>query len=352
MKWLAGLVAGAVGAIIASLVSLPLDSPDDVVFNTFTVTVGALAVGLAGGLVWALLPEGGAKLRLFAAACVVGFAAAAIVGFLFEGALDGSGMFVLPLAAIVFGCILVIAPALSAIEWSRLAMYGGAAILAGAVALGLGLMGQGDEESGKLTLPEVKETPVADGAEGDETAETAVITLDDVAGAAFTVVTEESEATYTVREKLANLPSESDAVGRTKSLSGTVRLDGVSTVTVDLSTLTSDQERRDNFIRNNIFQTDPIAEFTVEQLPGLPSEYQEGETVTSTVTGRMKIRGVERDLTFEVEARLRGGTLEILGKTDFTWADFEIDPPNTPLVTVQDNVHLEVLIIARRDTGA
>ena len=49
----AGLIAGAVGALIASAVSLPLHSPDDVFFNTATVTIAALLaarpLGYCGG---------------------------------------------------------------------------------------------------------------------------------------------------------------------------------------------------------------------------------------------------------------------------------------------------------------
>ena len=46
---LAGMGAGAIGAIVASLVSLPLASPDEVIANTLSVTVVSLLIGLAGG---------------------------------------------------------------------------------------------------------------------------------------------------------------------------------------------------------------------------------------------------------------------------------------------------------------
>ena len=66
-----------------------------------------------------------------------------------------------------------------------------------------------------------------------------------------------SKAGYRVREQLGGLPALSDAVGRTGAIKGSLTLSGTSgalTVTaasfdVDVSTLTSDDGRRDNRIR-------------------------------------------------------------------------------------------------------
>ena len=113
--------------------------------------------------------------------------------------------------------------------------------------------------------------------------------------------------TYTVREKLASLPTSSDAVGRTGTLSGEVTLDGKSEVTVDLTTLASNQDRRDNRVRE-MFASDPLAVVTFDNLT-LPDEYVPGTAYTGTATGTVTIAGVERPLTFEIEARLQGDEL-------------------------------------------
>jgi len=49
---LAGLVAGAVGAVAASLISIPLDSPNQTVANTASITVVALLIGGFSGFLW------------------------------------------------------------------------------------------------------------------------------------------------------------------------------------------------------------------------------------------------------------------------------------------------------------
>jgi hypothetical protein len=48
----AGIAAGSVGAIAASLISLPVDSPNDTVANPLTVTVVAMIIGALSGMVW------------------------------------------------------------------------------------------------------------------------------------------------------------------------------------------------------------------------------------------------------------------------------------------------------------
>ena len=48
----AGLGAGAVAAIVVILISLPLKSPDDILFNTASVGFATLGIGAVNGLLW------------------------------------------------------------------------------------------------------------------------------------------------------------------------------------------------------------------------------------------------------------------------------------------------------------
>jgi polyisoprenoid-binding protein YceI len=303
-----------------------------------------LVVGLAAGVLWGALETSARRLEIYGVLAVGAFVIAAVGGVAAEGLLEGSMEFIIPLAAIVFAISAPLPPILERLEFPR--PWPGAVASVGtlaALAISVGLSGQGDAESGELSLPEP--SPASTSA--------AALRSEDVAGTTFTVVPGESELTYTVREKLANLPASSNAVGRTAELSGTVHLDGSPTqVSVDLSTLESDQSRRDNRVRD-IFLSDPVAEFTISDLGELPAEYVPGETVTSSVTGSATVRGVEHLLTFAIEARMEGDTLFVLGTTDFTWADFEIDPPNIGgFVQVEDNIHIEVLMVAEREAEA
>ena len=115
-----------------------------------------------------------------------------------------------------------------------------------------------------------------------------------------------------------------------------------------MSTLTSDQDRRDDYVRTRVFNTDPIVTFSIFGFD-LPDEYTLGTTLTQTVNGRASVRGIDHPLSFAVEARLDAdGTLRAVGRTDFTWAEFQIDTPAFPgFVQAEDGVHIEVLIVAR-----
>lgn len=349
---LGGLGAGALAAVAAALVSLPLRSPDDAFFNTVSVTLGALLVGLLAGLAWQALHR--RPLTVFAGWLVAGFALVALAALAFEAApgapLDGVASFVLPLAALVFAAVGVLTPLLARPVFRP--VWSAPLATVAALVLGVALAGRGDAQSGRLALPALPD-PGSAGAAAQASGAGEILRPPDVAGVVFTVVPGESTATYTVREKLARLPLPSNAVGRTTAITGTIRLDGgPSTITVDLRTLESDQPMRDRFIRERGgIQSEryPYAQFTVTQLD-LPSEYRVGETVSRAVTGMMKIREVERPLTFQVEARFHDNTLYIAGRTDFTWADFDIPPPNIAgIVQVEDTVHIEVLIVARRE---
>lgn len=172
----------------------------------------------------------------------------------------------------------------------------------------------------------------------------------------FVVVPEESEATYVVREKLASLPLSSNAVGKTRAISGDIFLtreglaaDRPSVFEVDLRTLESDEARRDNYIKRNTLQADtfPFAEFVIDEVQGFPTDYTEGEEVELVLKGRMTIRETQLPLTFQVKARQAGDTLTAVADTQFNMTDFGLDPPQLAFVSVEDGVQLQVVITAR-----
>ena len=160
------------------------------------------------------------------------------------------------------------------------------------------------------------------------------------------LVSEGSEATFTVTEKLARLSLPNDAVMRTTVLVGEVRLDGgVSVIELDLHSMTSDQGNRDRYVRTRMFGDYPTATFTVPAVSELPDGFAEGEEVDTQVEGSLEIRGITVPLEFDVEARDDGDRVFILGRTTFTWQDMEITPPVVgPVQSIEDEVRVEVLL--------
>ena len=170
----------------------------------------------------------------------------------------------------------------------------------------------------------------------------------EVEGITF-VVSEGSEATFTVEEQLQRLPLPNDAVLRTTALSGEVRLDGgASIISIDLHELSSDQQFRDRYVRTAMFPNDPIATFTVDSVGPLPSGFTDGGTVSTQVSGALTVRGVEVPMTFEIEARDDGDVVHALGRTQFTWDQLSIKAPTAlSVVWVAEEVSVEVLLTLR-----
>jgi polyisoprenoid-binding protein YceI len=126
---------------------------------------------------------------------------------------------------------------------------------------------------------------------------------------------------------------------------GTIASDE-SKFVVDLSTLQSDQRRRDNFIKNNTLQTNqyPNAEFVPTSAIGLPSPLPASGSVTFQLVGDLTIRDTTRPTTWDVTAQIVDGR-ELVGTatTSFTFADFGMTQPRVPIVlSVEDNIRLEL----------
>ena len=103
----AGLMAGGIATILAVLLSLPLVSPHDGLFNSASVALAGLGVSALAGVVGQLSGrrEGRAGARLFALIWLplaVGLTGAALYGMAASG-LENYWAFTLVLAAALFG---------------------------------------------------------------------------------------------------------------------------------------------------------------------------------------------------------------------------------------------------------
>jgi polyisoprenoid-binding protein YceI len=160
-----------------------------------------------------------------------------------------------------------------------------------------------------------------------------------------------SQAGYRVREQLAFLPAQSDAVGRTSSITGEATLarpGGGVTITsasfnVAVNTLKSDRSMRDEKIHSIGLESDryPAATFTLSTPLTLPTGTLGGVAHVSA-TGILKIHGTSRRETIPLEVRLSGSTLQAAGSLRFPWSDFGMNAPSIGgFVTVTDKATME-----------
>jgi polyisoprenoid-binding protein YceI len=171
----------------------------------------------------------------------------------------------------------------------------------------------------------------------------------------WTVAAEGNEARYRVREQLARINLPSDAVGVTRNIAGGLMLDaqgrivrGESRFVIDMASLESDSDRRDNYVRRNTLQTEahPNAVFVPTEFRDLPLPLPASGTLSFRMLGELTIRGVTRPVAWDVEATTASGRVSGLAKTQFTFADFELTKPRVASVlSVDDDIRLEYTFV-------
>jgi polyisoprenoid-binding protein YceI len=142
------------------------------------------------------------------------------------------------------------------------------------------------------------------------------------------------------------------AVGSTSGVSGTIALtaDGqldasASKITVDLSSLKSDESMRDAFVQRNTLQTSqyPTAVFEPTQVSGLSSPLPTSGSATFQLTGNLTVHGVTKPASWTVSAQFDGQ--QVIGKATapFTITEFGMSIPKAgPVLSVQDAGTLEL----------
>jgi polyisoprenoid-binding protein YceI len=155
-----------------------------------------------------------------------------------------------------------------------------------------------------------------------------------------------------VREQLAGLDFPNDAVGSTRALSGTLVLGADGSVVADesafrvaLATLVTDNDRRDNYVRNRTLEVElhPEAVFTPRRLVGLPTPLPASGSVTFRLEGELALHGVTRPVVWEVQADISPGQIKGLATTAFPFERFEISIPKVARVlSVDNNIRLEL----------
>jgi polyisoprenoid-binding protein YceI len=169
-------------------------------------------------------------------------------------------------------------------------------------------------------------------------------------------ISEGSRARYLVRERFARLDFPNDAIGETSDVTGAMvfNSDGVvqldqSMLVVDLRTLRSDEDDRDDFLLGESLESErfPFAEFAVQEAPGLPRPLpQEGERSFQLV-GDMTLHNTTSPLTWDVTARFGPGQVSGTARTSFTFSTFRmVRPSQLFLLSVDDNIRLEIDFIA------
>ena len=157
---------------------------------------------------------------------------------------------------------------------------------------------------------------------------------------------------YRVSEVLGGVDTE--GAGRTNQVSGDLTIDGARATAadfvVDMASITSDSDRRDNQFRSRIMSTNefPTATFRLTEPIDFGTVPAEGVAITTTATGELTLRGVTQSVTFEVQAQLEGGRIGVLGSIPVAFSDYGIPDPSNGFAVVKDNGLLEFVLVFDR----
>lgn len=200
----------------------------------------------------------------------------------------------------------------------------------------------GDTDAGTAT----DDDPVVEGIDG-------VWVIDDEIGVFDFDTASGSFAGFRVAEELTI--GEVTAVGRSGNVTGSVTIeDGQLTgadVTVDMTTIVSNDPRRENAIRSAINASEfPTASFTFDGGVDVSAIEVGGAPQSFEIEGELTVAGVTNPVTFAIDANVRDdGFGVIVGSTEIVWEDFGVTPPSAAIVvSVADEGIVEFQLIVAR----
>ena len=140
-----------------------------------------------------------------------------------------------------------------------------------------------------------------------------------------------------------------DAVGRTTVVSGHLTIEGsrltLAEVSAQIDALQSDVDIRDSHISEFLgLRSHPTATFTL----GSPIELgtpAKGVVVDVTGTGQLSMIGTTHDVTFPLQARWNGDSIEVAGALPVKRSDFGMDIPQLLGFRVAEEITLELSLL-------
>jgi polyisoprenoid-binding protein YceI len=151
-----------------------------------------------------------------------------------------------------------------------------------------------------------------------------------------------SFAGFRVKEQLAGIGAKT-AVGRTPDVTGSLTIKGSTIpragIKVDMTTLKTDEARRDSAIRRQAIETDrfPGASFVLREPIDLGSIPEEGQKVAVEAVGDLTLHGVTRQVTFPLQAQLNGDVITVTGQLLIQFPDYDISQPRAAIVLSVEN---------------
>jgi polyisoprenoid-binding protein YceI len=206
------------------------------------------------------------------------------------------------------------------------------------------------------TAPSVATEPAAAPATGDSTATMEAPAAPAADAQVYRIDPAQSEARYEVDETFFAGNRIATAIGRTSGVSGDITIDfaqpansRIGQIEIDVSQLTSDENRRDNFLRNMgglVSSQYPQVTFTPTAIEGLPATATVGDQFDITITGNLTVKEATRPVTWEATIKVEDGKISGTASTEVLMSDFGIGPVQMAMLSTEDEVKLYLDFVA------
>lgn len=171
----------------------------------------------------------------------------------------------------------------------------------------------------------------------------------------FEIQQDASQARYVIDEVLRGTPT--TVVGATNQVAGQIAINPadlsatqVGTILINARSFATDQDRRDNAVRNWVLETNQheYITFTPTSIVGLPAAAAVGEAYTFQIIGDLTIRNTTQPVTWDVTITPIDGTrIEGTATATIRYADWGLQVPDVPFVAnVSEEVRLELDLVA------
>jgi polyisoprenoid-binding protein YceI len=117
-----------------------------------------------------------------------------------------------------------------------------------------------------------------------------------------------------------------------------------------MTTVTSDQQRRDNQFNGRIMDVSsyPTATFTLSSPIVLPSIPAVGVQSSTRATGTLTMHGASKSVTFTVKGQRTVRGIEVTGSIPIVFTNWNIPNPSFGPVSTDDHGVLEFLLVFTR----
>jgi polyisoprenoid-binding protein YceI len=176
-------------------------------------------------------------------------------------------------------------------------------------------------------------------------------TNDPAVAVRYVVTPTGNEGRYRLREKLVGMELPYDAVGTTGGITGAIALDASgkvvpadSKLTIDVTALKSDKDRRDGYVQKRLLETDkyPTVEFVPTAIRGLPAKLPTSGSLNFEMDGNLTVKGTTHPTTWKGTANFQGDRVTGNAYTVFTFDDVQLQKPSVSVIlTLADDIRLE-----------